>query len=90
MYTFIGDFEMKASISDLRKRMKDVKSAIDCREHVVLTYRGHRFAVIVPLEEEEKRKFKAEDHPAFGMWADREDMADPVAYVEKIRQPREF
>ena len=89
MYIFIGDFEVEASISDLRKRMKDIKSAINQREHVVLTYHGHKFAVMIPFEEE-KKKFKAEDHPAFGMWADREDMADPVAYVEKIRQPREF
>jgi prevent-host-death family protein len=81
---------MEASVSELKRRMKDVMSAINCGEHVVLTYRGRRFAVIVPLEDEKKNKFKAEDHPAFGMWADREDMADPVAYVEKIRQPRVF
>ena len=28
------------------------------------------------------------DHPACGMWADREDMKDVAAYVRKIRQPR--
>ena len=81
---------MEASVLDLRRRMKDVKSAIDRHEHVILTYRGHKFAVIIPIEEENRSKFKIEDHPAFGMWADREDMADPVAYVEKIRQPRVF
>ena len=69
--------------------MKDVKSAISRWEHVVLTYRGRKFAIMIPFEEE-KKKFKAQNHPAFGMWADREDMADPVAYVEKIRQPRVF
>ena len=26
--------------------------------------------------------------PAFGMWRDREDMADVAAYIRKIRQPR--
>jgi hypothetical protein len=29
-----------------------------------------------------------EDLPFFGMWKDRKDMADPVAYVRKIRQNR--
>ncbi len=81
---------MKVSVSDIKREMKNIMFAIKCGEHVVLSYRNHPFAVIVPLEDEKKGKFKAEDHPAFGMWADREDMADPVAYVEKIRQPRSF
>jgi antitoxin (DNA-binding transcriptional repressor) of toxin-antitoxin stability system len=81
---------MEASVSDIRRKMKDVMSTIKCGEHVVLSYRNHPFAVIVPLEDEKKGKFKVEDHPAFGMWADREEMADPVTYVEKTRQPRSF
>jgi hypothetical protein len=28
------------------------------------------------------------DDPAFGMWRDREDMADVPAYVREIRKPR--
>lgn len=28
------------------------------------------------------------DDPAFGIWRDREDMADVAAYVRMIRQPR--
>lgn len=28
------------------------------------------------------------DDPAFGMWRDREDMADVAAYVSKLRAPR--
>ncbi len=28
------------------------------------------------------------DDPAFGIWRDREDMADVAAYMRKIRQPR--
>lgn len=28
------------------------------------------------------------DDPAFGIWRDREDMADAAAYVRKIRSPR--
>lgn len=28
------------------------------------------------------------DDPAFGIWRDREDMADVAAYVRKLRDPR--
>ncbi len=28
------------------------------------------------------------DDPAFGIWRDREDMADLAAYVRKLRAPR--
>ncbi|MCB1983475.1 MAG: hypothetical protein KDF63_16765 [Rhodoferax sp.] len=28
------------------------------------------------------------DDPAFGIWRDRDDMADVAAYVREIRQPR--
>jgi hypothetical protein len=31
---------------------------------------------------------EVEDHPAFGMWADREDMKDPSAWVRRIRAQR--
>lgn len=30
----------------------------------------------------------ATDDPAFGIWRDREDMADVAGYVRKIRRPR--
>ena len=50
--------------------------------------------VTVRIEEEEAeaRPAPAEafvtDDPAFGIWRDREDMADVAAYVRKIRAPR--
>lgn len=79
---------MEASVLDLRKKMSEVMSAIDRRERVTLTHRGRRRAVIVPLEEEKKTKVKVSDLPAFGMWANRDDMTDAVAYVEKLRESR--
>lgn len=48
--------------------------------------------VTVRIEEETAQGPAAEDFvtddPAFGIWRDREDMADVEAYVRKIRQPR--
>jgi hypothetical protein len=35
-----------------------------------------------------KKPGQLADHPAFGMWADREDMKDVHAWLKKIRAPR--
>lgn len=77
---------MEASVLDLRKKMSEVMSAIDRHERVTLTHRGRRRAIIVPIQE--KKKVKVADLAAFGMWADRDDMKNPVAYVEKQREQR--
>ena len=80
---------MEASIVDLRYRMKDVLRAIDRGETVTVTYRGKEKARLVPSNAAAGRTpAKVSDQPFVGMWKDREDMADPVAYVRKLRQPR--
>ena len=81
---------MEASVLDLRKKMREVMTAIDRHECVTLTHRGRRRAVIVPLPQEKKNRIKVADLPAFGIWAQRADMTDPVAHVEKLRKPRYF
>lgn len=78
---------MKASIVDLRYRMKDVLRALDRGEPVTVLYRGKEKARLVPIAAE-KPKMRVEDHPAWGMWKDREDMKDPVEWVRKLRSPR--
>ena len=79
---------MEASVLDLRKRMREVLMAIDRHETVTLTHRGKRRAMIVPWAKTKKKKVKVADLAAFGMWSDRPETADPVAYVEGIRKPR--
>ena len=79
---------MVASVLDLRRKMREIVYALEHNEKVTLTRRGKRFAVIVPYELTQETDLKVEDSPCFGMWADREDMADPVEYVEKIRKGR--
>lgn len=39
-----------------------------------------------PKKTEKKKSWG--DFEATGMWADREDMKDPVAYVQNLRKPR--
>ena len=48
----------------------------------LVTVRIEEEAPAAPAEE-----FMTDD-PAFGIWRDREDMADVAAYVRRIRQPR--
>jgi antitoxin (DNA-binding transcriptional repressor) of toxin-antitoxin stability system len=81
---------MKASIVDLRYRMKDVLRAIDRGETVTVLYRGKEKATLVPINGacDKKKPIKLSDSPFFGMWKDREDMKDPVAWVRKIRRSR--
>jgi hypothetical protein len=49
-------------------------------------------ALVTVRIEEEPQATPAEefttDDPAFGIWRDREDMADVAAYVRKLREPR--
>lgn len=78
---------MKATILDLRYRMKDVLRAIERGETVTVLYRGKEKARILPLTTETPARPLSE-HPAVGMWKDREDMKDPVAYVRNLRKPR--
>ena len=78
---------MKATIVDLRYRMKDVLRAIDRGEIVTVLYRGKEKARLVPIAASSPPP-KASDHPACGMWANREDLVDPVAYVRRIRRSR--
>ena len=83
---------MVASVLDLRTKMNDIMKALERNEKVTLTRRGKRFAVIVPdslMKVENNLALKdIEESPCFGMWVDREDMADPVAYVENLRKGR--
>ena len=48
--------------------------------------------VTVRIEEEAQATAPAEefvtDDPAFGIWRDREDMANVAAYLRKLREPR--
>lgn len=42
----------------------------------------------VPSKAVDAPTIASTDHPAFGMWKDREDMMDPAAYIRKMREPR--
>lgn len=79
---------MKASIVDLRYRMKEVLKAVDRGETVTVLYRGKEKAKLVPIKAAKPERIR--EHPAVGMWKDRKDMRDPAGWVGKLRQARRF
>ena len=81
---------MKASVLDLRRRMPEVLQALDRNERVTILYRGQERAVLVPAggEATDGKPAKASQHPAFGMWADRDDLEEVAAQVRRLRQGR--
>lgn len=84
---------MEASFVDLRTKSRQVVEALRRNESVTVTYRGKPLAVMRPIESADSATSteppaSARDHPSFGIWADREDMADPAAWVRELRRPR--
>ena len=58
---------MKASILDLRYRMKQVLQALDRNEEITILYHGKEKGVILPRGQ--KKNMTAAKHPFFGMSA---------------------
>lgn len=79
---------MEATMVDFRNRMAAIQSAVERRERVTVTSHGRPWAVLVAWEDDVPKTPKASDFAAAGMWADRDDLADPTAYVGKLRQRR--
>lgn len=81
---------MQATILDLRRRMPEVLRALDRQERVTILYRGKERATLIPSGTTSAKKGRrgASDHPAFGMWADRENLVDVAAHVRTLRQSR--
>ena len=80
---------MKASFVDLRKKSSEIIRALHRNEPVTVMYRGKPAAVMQPITDAASRTVaKASDHPAFGLWANRADLADVAAYVQNLRKGR--
>ena len=62
---------MKASILDLRYKMKDVLKALEKNEQVTVLYHGKVKGIIVPAKSGEKAN-KVTTHPFFGSSAAKE------------------
>jgi PHD/YefM family antitoxin component YafN of YafNO toxin-antitoxin module len=68
--------------------MGDILRALARREPVTILYRGEKRGVLLPAGPSPSPAGKVKDHPAFGMWKEREDLEDVEAAVRKIRESR--
>jgi len=78
---------MKASILDLRRRMSDVLKALERNEPVSILHRGKEKGVIYPTAPSDSG-LSVEQHPAFGMWKDRDDLKNVDQAVRTLRKGR--
>ena len=77
---------MKATVLDMRRNPRKILDAVERNEVVTLTNRGKSVARIESIRKEERPSIT--DLDVFGMWADRDDMSDPVSYVRTLRKGR--
>ncbi len=66
---------MKASILDVRRRMSEVLKSLERSEPVSILHRGKEKGVIYPVAPKHG-ELSIKQHPAFGMWKDRDDLND--------------
>lgn len=76
---------MRASVVDLRYRMKDVLKALDKNQTVTVMYRGKVRATIVPAGKLRTRGL-VKSHPFFGMHGD--DTMDVTSAMQRLRGGR--
>ncbi len=81
---------MQLSSKDLRFHTKSALDAVKRGEQIDITFHGKIVAVLVAPEMIEKftKTVNVEEVFGFGMWADREDIAEADSYVRKIRKPQ--
>lgn len=79
---------MKASFVDLRTRSGEVIRALHRNEAVTVYYRGKPAAVMHPVHDASCEAPDPAAHEAFGIWKDRDDLADPAACVRRMRKGR--
>ena len=80
---------MKVPAKTLRSRVGEVLACVDRGESVTITYRGKPRARLVGIEPESATApTGGGEFPAFGMWRDRDDLADVDAHVRGLRKGR--
>ena len=79
---------MKATVLDLRRRMREVLQALDRKESVTILHRGKVRGVIYPRDAMPRKYASVAEHPAFGIWKDREDLTDVDRFVRQLRKGR--
>ena len=77
---------MVVTAKQLRLNTSAILRRVQRLGRATVTLRGKPIAQLSALKT--KKPMRVEDHPAFGIWANREDMKDVHAWLKKIRTPR--
>ncbi|MGH9403029.1 MAG: type II toxin-antitoxin system Phd/YefM family antitoxin [Terriglobia bacterium] len=85
LYNEIGEVAV-VTAKDLRLKTSQILKKVQQVGRVTVTLRGKPVATISALKE--SLPTGVANDPAYGMWADREDMKDVHAWLRKIRTPR--
>lgn len=79
---------MEISAKELRQKTRLLLDAVERGEEVTITYRGRARARVVRMESGADRGKLAGENELFGLWADRDGLADPQTWVRTLRQSR--
>lgn len=80
---------MKVTTKSLRTKAREILDCVDRGEPVTITYRGKPRAKLVGIDQQDENlREVSSDLPVFGMWKDREEVADVEAVVRRLRKGR--
>ena len=79
---------MEITAKELRSKVGAALACVDRGEAVTITYRGKPKARLVGMDQGLPTAGEEERMPAFGMWRDRDDIAEVDAYVRNLRKGR--
>ena len=77
---------VEMTAKELRSKAGAALACVDRGEAVTVTCRGKPKARLVGMEQGLPTAGEEERMPAFGMWRDRDDIADIDAYVRNLRK----
>lgn len=79
---------MRASVVDLRTKMKEVLQALRRNEQVEILYHGKVAGIITPPKTHAGKRVKVQDHPLFGMSRDAHKGKSVQQIMEDLRGGR--
>ena len=79
---------MELTAKALRSQVAAALACVERGETVTITYRGKPRARLVSVDQSVSMDGDEDSMPAFGIWQDRDDMADVDSYVRDVRKGR--
>jgi prevent-host-death family protein len=81
---------MEVTVKELRSQPGRILSMVQSGKDITITMRGKPAARIIPIDEANSETSKDDFFIGFGIWKNRDDMADSTAFVNKMRKGREI